>query len=58
MMSYKNPMSFEHKNIYSPKQKQKKQNDIFLKFWTLYFKMRVETPIITENKLNQDDPND
>ena len=55
MMSYKNPMSFENNNIHTPK---KKQNAIFKKFSTFYFKMPIEAAIFTGNKLYQHDPND
>ena len=55
MMSYKNPMSFENNNIHTPK---KKQNAIFKKFSTFYFKMPIEATIFTGNKLYQHDPND
>ena len=39
------------------KKKKKKQNAIFKKFSTFYFKMPVEAPIFTGNKLYEDDPN-
>ena len=50
-------MSFDNKNIHSPKKNKIKQNAIFKKFSTFYFKMPVEAPIFTGNKLYQDDPN-
>ena len=46
-------MSFENNNIHSPKKKTE-----FKKFSTFYFKMPVESPTFTGNKLYQDDPND
>ena len=39
-------------------QPKKNQNDIFQNFSTFYFKMLVEAPIFTRNKLYQRDPND
>ena len=49
-----NPKSFKNNNIHSPK---KTRMLIFLKFSTFSFKISVEAPIFTGNKLYQDDRN-